>query len=101
MLINLKKDTKYEIGIYPQADKFLYKLSKKDTKTLGIVLKAIRELNIDPNNSIKLINTKNKRRIKAGDYRVIFEIDNNTSPKEINILKIGHRRNVYKNLNEL
>jgi mRNA interferase RelE/StbE len=35
-------------------------------------------------------------RYRIGDYRVIFQIDN--SDKTIIILKIKHRKNIYKNL---
>lgn len=31
-------------------------------------------------------------RLRVGDYRIIFEIKEDT----INILKIGHRKNIYK-----
>jgi len=43
--------------------------------------------------SRKLINHKiGTYRYKIGDYRVIFDIDNNN----IVILRIGHRRSIYK-----
>ncbi|MCX8027024.1 MAG: type II toxin-antitoxin system RelE/ParE family toxin [Thermodesulfovibrionales bacterium] len=35
-----------------------------------------------------------KFKLKIGDYRVIYEI--NWDKKEIYILKIGHRRDIYK-----
>ncbi len=35
-------------------------------------------------------------RIRAGDYRIIYEISD--EDKSVTILHIGHRRNVYKNL---
>ena len=41
----------------------------------------------------KLINPKiGTYRFRIGDYRVIFDIDN----KNIVILRIGHRRSIYK-----
>jgi mRNA interferase RelE/StbE len=36
----------------------------------------------------------NAWRIQAGDYRVIYEIDDGSST--ITILKIGHRREIYR-----
>jgi len=35
-------------------------------------------------------------RIRAGDYRIIYEICE--QDKSVTILHVGHRRNVYKNL---
>ena len=33
-------------------------------------------------------------RIRAGDYRIFFEFDKEN--KRINVLEIGHRKNIYK-----
>ncbi len=37
---------------------------------------------------------KGHRSIRIGDYRIVFKIKDN----ECHILKIGHRRDIYKNL---
>jgi len=33
-------------------------------------------------------------KLRVGDYRAIVDVDN--SAKVINVLKVGHRKNIYK-----
>lgn len=33
-------------------------------------------------------------KLRVGDYRAIVDVDNST--KTINVLKVGHRKNIYK-----
>ena len=37
-------------------------------------------------------------RYRVGDYRSIFQMDNSSRPIIITILKIKHRKDIYKNL---
>lgn len=46
-----------------------------------------------PENSIKLSN-EGAYRIRQGNYRIIYTIDNNIL--QIEIIRIGHRRNIYE-----
>lgn len=39
---------------------------------------------------------RNEYKLRVGDYRVIADIDQNK--KMINILFVGHRKNIYKNV---
>ena len=41
---------------------------------------------------IKRIQGENKFRLRVGDYRVLFSLENDL----ITIWKIGHRKNIYK-----
>jgi len=98
MLINLKKDT-YKLIIDKKADKYLKKLSKKNKHDLKSLLNSIKQISKDPHNSNNLkSNTKKKRKVRKGDYRIIFRIDTETKPTEIHIITIGKRKNVYKKL---
>ena len=47
-----------------------------------------------PHNCQKLRGTKNSWRIRAGDYRVVYEIDD--AARTVTVIKIGHRSNVYR-----
>lgn len=89
----------YEIIFDSKAEKYLKKLSKKDKKATKIILDAIKRI---PENSYDFDILKgywaSSRKLRKGDYRIIFDIDNNTNPKEIIILKIGKRKNIYKRL---
>jgi len=42
---------------------------------------------------VKKLKGTNYLRLRVGDYRVIFDVQGNT----IIILKVGHRRKIYKN----
>ena len=47
-----------------------------------------------PHGCLKIQGTVNEWRIRVGEYRVVYTIDD--SVKEILICKVGHRRNVYE-----
>ena len=67
-------------------------------KNLGQrIFQKISLLKNDPydQNSQKLEGNKGYR-IRIGDYRVVYTIDNKN--QTILIIKIGHRRNIYENL---
>lgn len=58
------------------------------------IIKLVKEFSENPR-SKQFKKLKNERgfRLRAGDYRIIFDFDQNT--KTIQILKIGHRKNIY------
>ena len=47
-----------------------------------------------PVGAIKMSGSKNRYRIRAGDYRVIYEIEDRRLV--VLIVRIGHRREVYR-----
>jgi len=61
----------------------------------GRMIQAIDELaeNPRPRNSRKL-RGKEGWRIRIGDYRAIYEIDDEA--REVLVLDIGHRRDIYR-----
>ncbi|WP_462268198.1 type II toxin-antitoxin system RelE family toxin [Mucilaginibacter sp.] len=66
---------------------------------LVVVQKIFVELNIlsedpRPNNVKKLIGLKDYCRIRIGDYRIIYSI--NDDQLIVLILKAGHRKNIYQ-----
>lgn len=78
-------------------------LSKKNLKELEDIpepyyskikkeIYALEE-NPFPNGCIKLTN-ENAYRIRVGNYRIIYEVNENILT--ISIVKIGHRKDVYK-----
>jgi mRNA interferase RelE/StbE len=67
-------------------------LDKLNEPHKGKIIKALFELANDlKKGKRKLINMVGHR-VKVGDYRIIYVIDNDC----INIIKIGHRKDVYK-----
>jgi mRNA-degrading endonuclease RelE of RelBE toxin-antitoxin system len=58
-----------------------------------------RKIRSDPLSSDTLKgNRKGCREVCKGNYRIIFRIDNNNI---VRILKIGHRKHVYKKINKI
>jgi mRNA interferase RelE/StbE len=47
-----------------------------------------------PLGCMKMAGSANQWRIRVGDYRVIYAIDDNA--QEVTILRVGHRRHVYR-----
>jgi len=77
----------------------LTKRALKDIEKINVEIKSkiggkIEILTKDPfGNSKKLSNSKiGTYRYRVGDYRVIFDIENDT----VIILRIGHRKDIYK-----
>jgi mRNA interferase RelE/StbE len=83
----------YEILIERTAERDLKRLS---IENFHLVIPHIKALAKDPRprGSRKLFGAKRDWRIRVGDYRVIYEISDQT--KEIRVMKIRHRREVYR-----
>lgn len=83
----------YEIEITRTAEKQLKKLPGEDQRR---VVKVVLELADDPfpRGSRKLSGYEDVFRIRVGRYRVLYSVSEKTLV--IIILKIGHRRDVYR-----
>jgi len=84
---------KYEIEIISSA---LRDLKKLPQNILNEIDKAILMLsdNPRPDSCKKLVGSDNRYRIRIQDYRIIYEIRDNTLV--IVIVRVRHRRDVYK-----
>jgi len=81
----------YEVLILRRAQKELADLPKVD---YGRVRDAVAGLADDPRPvGCKKLVGREGWRIRSGDYRVIYEIDD--AGEKITVLHIGHRRDVY------
>ncbi len=68
-------------------------LNKLEPSISKRILKKVDELSENPfSKDIKRLNGCNDFRLRVGDYRVIFATGQNV----IQILKVGHRKNVYE-----
>ncbi len=81
----------YAVLILRRAQKELAGLPKADYERVRDVVDALAE-NPRPAGCKKLVGREGWR-IRSGDYRVIYEIDD--AQRNITILHIGHRRDVY------
>jgi len=84
----------YEIILSETALKNLEKLEKTIQERIIKVLERIR---IKPESYITKLVGDFGYKLRVGDYRVILELDHNKSIIIVN--KIGHRKNIYKDLN--
>lgn len=97
MLINLKKDTSYELIIESNPDRYLKKLNKQNQEDLKKLLKLLYSIPYNPYDSKPLHGKfEGLRRVRKGDHRIVFRINKNVNSYEIRILDIGKRKNVYK-----
>lgn len=81
------------IIILPTAKKDLKKLPQNIVDT---ILKKLYSIKENPLRYIERLKSSHLWKLRVGDYRVIMII--NTKDKIINILKIGHRKNIYKEI---
>jgi mRNA interferase RelE/StbE len=70
----------------------LKELEKLESPLARRIIKKVGELSENPfSKDIKRLKGCNDFRLRVGDYRIIFAIEQNT----IQILKVGHRKNIY------
>jgi mRNA interferase RelE/StbE len=83
----------YEVYIERAAENDLKRLP---TATFHRIIPQIRALaeNPRPSGCRKLTGSKNDWRIRVGDYRVLYEIDEKT--RAVRIMRVRHRREVYR-----
>ena len=83
---------KYKVTIRKSAAKELEGIPPKD---LGRIVKRIRVLTANPRpQGSQKLSSKEQYRIRQGDYRIVYSIDDNEMI--IDIVKIGHRREIYR-----
>ena len=80
----------FEIIWSDPASKAFRKLDRPVAKR---IYEAVGRLAMDPyRNVIRLVNSPHYR-LRVGDYRVIFDIQENVM--RILVLKVGHRKSIY------
>jgi mRNA interferase RelE/StbE len=84
----------YELYIERHAEKDLKTLA--DSPQLSEIIKKIKALknNPHPQGSKKIKGSHNDWRLRIGNYRVLYEI--NKTKRAITIMKVKHRRDVYR-----
>jgi len=88
----LKKCLNHEIIISPKAFKDLEKIYKKDKLNYKKIKDGFNEIKKDPYRSDVMKHyLKGTRKIRKGDYRIIFDISDNV----VNILDIMPRKKDY------
>jgi mRNA interferase RelE/StbE len=77
-----------------RAEKFLSGL--RDAKLYSRLRTAIDDLeqNVRPSGCVKLADEPDLYRIRVGDYRIIYQLNDPTLT--VLVLSIGHRREIYR-----
>ncbi len=83
----------YSVEIKKSAQKELLELPAQVAQNITKIIDSLIE-NPKPNGSKKLKGSDNAYRIRSGDYRVIYTVLN--AKLIIEIIKVGHRKDVYK-----
>jgi mRNA interferase RelE/StbE len=83
----------YRVVLSDRAERELRSLDREPQ--LRIVT-ALRQLATDPrrNPRVKRLSGRNGYRMRVGDYRVLFQIED--SRLTVLVVQIGHRREVYR-----
>lgn len=84
---------RYNVKLMPQAQKDLDGFSGKLLSRFEEVILGLYD-EPRPHNCKKLSGGGSRWRIRVGDYRILYEIDD--SQKIVNIYRIAHRREVYR-----
>ena len=82
----------YELKFDKKAIDFLNKLERNIKERIWNKLQMCKE---DPFCFLEHLEEIDGYKLRVGDYRLIISVDNKTNT--INIEKIGHRKNIYKN----
>lgn len=89
---------RYEIEVGRQARKFLGRLGKKDQTRIVLAIAELADAPHPPG-AKRLSGEESFFRIRVGDYRIIYEIDGGKIV--VRVLRIGHRREIYRELARL
>ena len=86
---------KYTIKFRPAVEKNLRTLPQKDLIRIKRKIDALAE-NLPDRAITKMKGNNNFHKTRVGDYRIIYEIHNDTLM--ILVIKIGHRKDIYKHI---
>lgn len=88
------KETMYQIQYQTEATKTLQRMPKKLVRNIVKNIKLLADNPYAPNNNIKRLRGKSRYRLRVGDWRILYEIDDDLHI--IEVIKIGTRGGVYK-----
>ncbi|QEP42145.1 type II toxin-antitoxin system RelE/ParE family toxin [Ectothiorhodospiraceae bacterium BW-2] len=85
----------YSLCWHNRAKRELKRLPKADIAKIITTINAL-QINPLPNGHKKLTGRENNYRIRQGNYRIIYTFEN--QQLIIEIIRVAHRREVYRNL---
>jgi mRNA interferase RelE/StbE len=83
----------YEVFLEAHAERDLRRLSPRE---FGQITAAIRRLAVNPRPARcrKIVGSESDWRIRVGEYRVIYEIDDRAGA--VRVMRVRHRREAYR-----
>ena len=84
---------KYKVNIKKSALKAIEKLPKKTANNVSSSIRALAD-EPRPDNCKKLKGVDDTYRIRIGDYRVIYTVDD--SIVTVEVVKVGNRKDIYE-----
>ena len=81
----------YEVGWDKQAKDFLQKIEKQDAQR---IIKKVTSITDNPKRYVKGLSNIDAHKLRVGNYRILLDISD--TEQLINVLFIGHRKNIYK-----
>lgn len=84
----------YQVEFSKSAQKDLNKIPKQH---VAKIILAIDKLALDPShaaNSKKMVNWGKTYRLRVGDFRVLYELEN--SVLIVYVVAVGHRKDIYR-----
>ncbi len=82
----------YSVKLTPAAERQLRKLDAPARRRVQAAIDLLAE-NPRPPKAIQLLGGAGEYRVRTGDYRIIYEIEDDQLV--VLVLKVGHRRDVY------
>jgi len=83
----------YEVYLERAAEQDLKRLSARNFQRIILRIKALAE-NPRPVGCRKISGARNDWRIRVGDYRVIYEVDD--EEKAVRVMRVRHRGKAYQ-----
>lgn len=85
----------YELLIERHAEKDLKKLSSQLFSQIMAKIRALA-MNPHPQGSRKISGSAKDWRLRVGNYRILYEVDNRANT--VTIMRVKHRKDVYRDL---
>lgn len=83
----------YRVELTPSAARQLRKLDPRDRVRVAAAIDLLASTPRPPN-ARKLVGIDDAWRVRTGDFRIVYEIDDGVL--RILVLAVGHRRDIYR-----
>lgn len=83
----------YDVLLERSVERALKRVSSSDFSRILVALKELAS-NPRPSGCKKLVGGERDWRVRVGDYRVLYEIDD--AEKTVRVLNVKHRREAYR-----